>query len=844
MFLQSKLYTDDLNKIEALPFVYILMISNRNSKLMALSVLHHARLLLIFVLPSWPLVFSQANHEIRLGSSLIASESVSSSSWRSPSGEFAFGFHQLGDQNLFLLAIWFDKIPEKTLAWYANGDKPAPEGSKVELTSDGRFILSDPKGVEIWRPKKFLNEFTHALMLDTGNFALVNEDQNSTLVWESFKNPADTILPTQVLESGSTVSSRQAESSYSKGRFQLRFLPNGNLVLNTFDLQTGTAYPAYYWSNTSDAANSSNSGEGVIFDESGRLCVVLQGGDNVVLKPGSAESTGGDYYRATLDFDGVFRIYTRPKLQSNGSWVQAWYVPKDICYDIQGELGGGSCGFNSYCLHDKNGRPTCECLPGFSPVDPDNKLKGCKQNLTQNCEAAGGSNPEDLYQKGEVSNIFWPTSTNFERKDSLDEDGCWESCLYDCNCVVAVFNEGTCWMKKMPVSNGRANWRILGKTIVKVPKYAVSSGMPPFQDPIREKKKDHGTLILVGSIILGSSAFLNFLFAAVIYLVRSSSSQKRQKLTRSLSTLDTNICAFTFEELKQATDGFREELGRGAFGTVYKGALSSSSSETDQVAVKKLDKLGQEGEREFKTEVRTASMTHHRNLVRLIGFCDEGPHKLLVYEFMSNGTLASFLFGCSKPVWKLRTQMAFGIARGLMYLHEECSTQIIHCDIKPQNVLLDDSLTARISDFGLAKLLMSNQSRTLTAIRGTKGYVAPEWFRSEPITAKVDVYSYGVVLLEIISCRKCIDFQTENEEEAILIDWAYDCYKGHRLDKLVENDDDARNDMRRLEKLVMVAIWCIQEDPSLRPSMRSVTQMLEGVVEVPMPPCSFPSMSI
>ena len=191
-----------------------------------------------------------------------------------------------------------------------------------------------------------------------------------------------------------------------------------------------------------------------------------------------------------------------------------------IIENILTQRGGGSCGFNSYCLHDKNGRPTCECLPGFSPVDPDNKLNGCKQNLTQNCEAAGGSNPEDLYQKGEVSNIFWPTSANFEGKDSLNEDGCWKSCLYDCNCVVAVFfNEGTCWMKKMPVSNGRANWRIHGKTIVKVPKYAVSSGMPPFQDPSREKKKDHGTLIMVGSIILGSSPFLNFLFAALIYLV-------------------------------------------------------------------------------------------------------------------------------------------------------------------------------------------------------------------------------------------------------------------------------------------------------------------------------------
>ncbi|KAJ9685837.1 hypothetical protein PVL29_017773 [Vitis rotundifolia] len=728
----------------------------------------HARLLLLFVLPSWPLVFSQANREIHLGSSLIASDN--SSSWRSPS--------------------------EKTLAWYANGDNPEPEGSKVELTSDGQFILSDPKGDEIWRAQTFLNGFTHAYMVDTGNFALVNEDQNSTLVWESFKCPADTILPTQVLESGGTVSSRQAESNYSKGRFQLRLLPDGNLVLNISDMQTNTAYDAYYWSNTYDAANRSNSGERVIFDESGRL----------------AESTGGYYYRATLDFDGVYRIYTRSKLQNNGSWVQSWHVPKDICSEIRGELGGGSCGFNSYFVFDKNGRSTCECLPGFFPVDPDNKLDGCKHNLTQKCEA-GGSNPEDLYQKREVSNLFWPYSANFEKKDSLNEDVCWKSCLYDCNCVVAVHNEGTCWKKKMPLLNGRANWSIHGKTMIKVPKYDASSGMPPFQDPIRGKKKDQGTLILVGSILLGSSVFLNFLLAALISLVRSSSSQKRHKLIRSSSILETNIRSFTYDELKQATDGFREEHGRGAFGTVYKGVLSSSSSET-QVAIKKLDKLGQEGEREFKSEVRKIAMTHHQNLVRLIGLCDEGPDKLLVYELMCNGTLASFLFGSSMPDWEMRTQMAFGIARGLMYLREECSTEIIH---------------SRISDFGLAKLLMSDQTRTLTAIRGTKGYVAPD---------------YGVMLLEIISCRKCIDFQTENEEEMILIDWAYDCYRGHRLDKLVENDDDARNDMRRLEKLVMVAIWCIQEDPSLRPSMRNVTQLLEGVVEVPMPPCPFPSKSI
>lgn len=188
--------------------------------------------------------------------------------------------------------------------------------------------------------------------------------------------------------------------------------------------------------------------------------------------------------------------------------------------------------------------------------------------------------------------------------------------------------------------------------------------------------------------------------------------------------------------------------------------------------------------------------------------------------------------------------MAVGVARGLMFLHEECSTQIIHCDIKPQNILLDDSHTTRISDFGLAKLLMGDETRTQTVIRGTKGYVAPEWFRSKPITAKVDVYSYGVMLLEIICCRKNVELERGNEEDIILTDVVYDYYKCKRLAMLVENDEEARNDMKRVERLVMVAIWCIQEDPSLRPSMKTVLQMLEGVIEVSVPPSPFPFSSI
>ncbi|KAK4371719.1 hypothetical protein RND71_007103 [Anisodus tanguticus] len=291
-----------------------------------------------------------------------------------------------------------------------------------------------------------------------------------------------------------------------------------------------------------------------------------------------------------------------------------------------------------------------------------------------------------------------------------------------------------------------------------------------------------------------------------------------------------NICV-------EATKEFKEELGRGAFGIVYKGVMTIGSR--NLVAIKKMDRVSHDTQKEFMTEVNVISQTHHKNLVHLLGYCNEGPHRLLVYEYMSNDTLASFIYGDPKPNWSQRTKIAMGIAWGLSYLHEECSTQIIHCDIKPQNILLDDYRVARISDFGLSKLMMINQSRTFTNIRGTRGYVAPEWFRNSQVTVKVDVYSFGVLLLEIITYRK----HYENEEsyglETILTNWVLDCFQEGKLEALVESDIEALNDKKQLERFVMVGIWCIQEDPLMRPTMRKVCQMLEGSVEVTIPPCPY-----
>ncbi|XP_052179363.1 G-type lectin S-receptor-like serine/threonine-protein kinase RLK1 [Diospyros lotus] len=456
-------------------------------------------------------------------------------------------------------------------------------------------------------------------------------------------------------------------------------------------------------------------------------------------------------------------------------------------------------------------------------------------NFTQSCGKADVNSAADVYDLTTLVDIDWPLS-DYEHLNPSTETQCRNTCLQDCLCAVAILRAGQCWKKKLPLSNGRNDSRLNSKAFLKYRKVDVHPSNPTTGPPTIRKKKKRKSIIVVGSVLL---VFVGALCLGIFFIYR-------KKIVKELPTSETSLRRFTYKELDVATNGFGEELGRGAFGIVYKGVVEMGGSR-QVVAVKKLDGVAQQKEKEFKTEVNVIGRTHHKNLVPLLGFCEEGQHRMLVYEFLTNGTLSSFLFGDPKPSWNLRTEIAVGIARGLVYLHEECTTQIIHCDIKPQNVLLDEYYNARISDFGLAKLLRMNQSKTMAStIRGTKGYVASEWFNNKPITAMVDVYSYGVLLLEIISCQRSVgDFENGEVEKAILTDWASDCLEQGKLEALVENDREALNDRNKLMRFVMVAIWCIQEDPSFRPSMRKVIQMLEGVIEVNHPPCpttySFPS---
>ncbi|KAK7307765.1 hypothetical protein VNO77_41115 [Canavalia gladiata] len=719
--------------------------------------------------------------------------------WRSPSGDFAFGFKQLKNgtgmnTSLFMVAIWYDKIPEKTVVWSAktgNNLSTAPTGSKIELTSEGLFLTS-PEGDSIWtaKPKAIVSQ---GAMLDSGNFVLQNG--NSENVWESFKNPTDTLLPNQSLGLDGVLTSRITETNYSIGRFQLYF-EAGKVLLSPLAWPSQLHYNPYYVINASVNATE------LVFNESGDIYVNTTNGaiilpqglkwENLTLDP------KGNYYRATLDLYGIFTQYSHPRdPTAPQGWKLMRYVPDDICNAIFNNYGSGSCGYNSYCSM-QNQRPICQCPYGYSLVDPSNEFGGCQPNFTLVCGADIQARPQELYEMHESRDFNFPLG-DYETIEHYSQQECKQSCLEDCTCAVAVLGVDTCWKKRFPLSNGRKveqsdSHFVYVKTRISSDFYpAVMRELPPAPD---SEKQDHAKPILLGSLV--ASLVINTLLLATLAILIFFK-LKVKRVVQAATLLETNLHSFTYEALKEATWGFSQEIGRGSFGIVYKGQLEAASC--NMVAVKRLDRLAQEREKEFRTELSAIGKTFHKNLVRLIGFCDEGIQRLLVYEFMSNGTLADILFGQHKPVWKVRVGFALGIARGLVYLHQECDTPIIHCDIKPQNILIDEHFNAKISDFGLAKLLLSDQSRTNTMIRGTRGYVAPEWFKNVPVTVKVDVYSFGVMLLEIICCRRSvIVMECEKEEKAILSDWAYDCFVEGRIDALAEDDEDALADIERLQK--------------------------------------------
>ncbi|KAL7215735.1 hypothetical protein ACSBR1_027807 [Camellia fascicularis] len=347
----------------------------------------------------------------------------------------------------------------------------------------------------------------------------------------------------------------------------------------------------------------------------------------------------------------------------------------------------------------------------------------------------------------------------------------------------------------------------------------------PFSPSNSSQKKSRQLII----IILGSSlGALSFVVAFCFYLYRTKGESKEldEFYVDQVLGMPTK---FSYKDLRAMTCNFNDQLGKGGFGSVFQGKLSDGT----KIAVKRLN--GSDlVKKSSLAEVETIGSIHHVNLVRLIGFCAEKSYRLLVYEYMSNGSLDTWIFHRHQDRtlgWKSRKKIIMDIAKGLTYLHEECRQKIFHLNIKPQNIFLDEQFNAKISDFGLSKLIDKDQSQVVTIMKGTPGYLASEWVNSI-IIQKVDVYSFGVVVLEMLCGRKNLDRSQPEEDMHLLSLFKRKVEEEQLLDIIDKYNDDMQMHREEVVEMMRVVVWYLQSDFSRRPSMSVVVKFLEGSVEV------------
>ncbi|CAL0320487.1 unnamed protein product [Lupinus luteus] len=787
---------------------------------------------------------------IGLGSRLLASKEQT---WVSDNGTFALGFTPAeADHQLFQLAIWFAELPgDPTLVWSPNRDSLVSQDAILELDTTGNLVLIDGN-ITIWSSNTSSAGVEAATMSESGNFILHNT--NNHPLWQSFSQPSDTLLPNQPLTVSSELTS--SKSSSHGGYYALKMLqqPTSLTLALTYNLPQsfhGTPDQSYtnysYWqgpdiSNVTgeviavlDQAGSfgiayGDSSDGAVYvykndnDDAGLSSAVHQSKPLTVLR------------RLTLEKNGNLRLYNWDD-DVNGSrqWMPQWAAVSSPC-DIAGICGNGVCN-----LDRSKTNASCTCLPGTSEIDSDGQ---CYENSSLVGKCNGRNENEKNHTSQFRISVLQQTNYYFSEfsvianySDDANVSNCGDACLSDCDCVASVYGlkeeKPYCWVLRRLDYGGFEDTS--STLFVKVRSNGTltqgqargSNSSPDGLGSAKEKA-------VIIPIVLSMIVLIALLCSLLYYIVHRKRALKREM--ESSLILSGAPMKFTYRDLQIRTSNFSQLLGTGGFGSVYKGSMGDGTL----VAVKKLDKVLPHGEKEFITEVNTIGSMHHMNLVRLCGYCSEGPHRLLVYEFMKNGSLDKWIFPSYTKQdrlldWPTHFDIAIAIARGIEYFHEQCRDRIIHCDIKPENILLDENFCPKVSDFGLAKLMGREHSQVVTMIRGTRGYLAPEWVSNRPITVKADVYSFGMLLLEIIGGRRNLDMSFD-ADNFFYPGWAYKEMTNGSPIKVADRRLNGSVDEEELIRALKVAFWCIQDEIFMRPTMGEVVRMLEGSININMPP--------
>ncbi|XP_016477961.2 G-type lectin S-receptor-like serine/threonine-protein kinase SD2-5 [Nicotiana tabacum] len=718
---------------------------------------------------------------------------------------YACGFASNGEDDSFVFSIGIVRLRQDSvgirrwsdleLVWFAKRNHPIRENGTLQLLQDGDLVLKDVDGTLVWSTST-ANKFVSGIkMMETGN--LVLHDMYNETVWQSFDHPTDTLLPGQKLRAGQRLVARVSSSNWTEGNF---FLSVTNQGLFAFYISNK---PHMYFKFLATGERDSFN-ESYVKAVNGTLALYISSTEPN--EPNAVFSRPSRMKFLRYDYDGHLRSY------AEGSDQQT-----DILADFIGVCDYPiACGSLELC---SNG--FCSC-PGPFKQSNDRQSNGCVEVSPVEC------NGRRSHKMMRVLDVYYFNYVDIEAAAlrGTDVESCQELCMRNCSCKVILFHyftnfsRGDCFLPSPVltlINDAKKRSGYESSAFIKIPNDT-------------EKDTDSLAARRIG-IIAGSTGGAFLLIAiCVSILIAFKRKQTLQENNDDYSDEISGTLRFSYEQLKVATGNFQQKLGQGGFGSVYEGVLQDGQ----KVAVKVLDGFGQ-GKREFLAEVQTIGSIHHVNLVRLIGVCAEKEHKLLVYDFMSNGSLDKWIFDIGSTQftfnWQIRKSIIHDIAKGLAYLHEECRQRIVHLDVKPQNILLDDKFCAKVSDFGLAKLVDKDQSRIVTRIRGTPGYLAPEWF-SAFITEKADVYSFGVVAMEILCGRKNVDYSHSLEHPHLLSLFMEKAENNLLIDMIGNYNDDLQCNTSEVVRMMKLAVWCLQSDFTLRPSMSMVVKVIEGTMDI------------
>ncbi|XP_048141672.1 G-type lectin S-receptor-like serine/threonine-protein kinase At1g11330 isoform X2 [Rhodamnia argentea] len=752
----------------------------------------------------------------------------------SSGGLYKLGFFSPNSSANRYVGIWHNKIPAYSVLWVANRDKPILDSTGVMMISDdGNLVLMNGKKEVIWSSNVSTSiTNSSAQILDSGNLVLIKGSSSSVandsgILWQSFDHGSDSFLSTMKLSTSVRTNEKHVFTSWespsdpSIGSFSLSLE-----LLNIPEVVIWNGSTLYWRSGPWNGS--------VFIGIYNMRSVYLDGWTLVNDKEGTiyltynfAEASYISYF--LLKSNGIFvQPYWH---EEQNDWQNVWLTRDSLC-DVY-----GTCGPFGIC--DTNTVPICSCLRGFEPKNIEewgrgNWSAGCVRRSSLQCEriinGRTKAGKEDGFLKIENAKVPY-----YAVLFSPLEDQCQKLCLNNCSCAAYAYDAGI----------GCMYW---SGDLIDIQKFSIEGADLYIRLAHTEfgEKRDL-RVIIATAVIVGTIVFI-----VLCFFWRKLKKRRVRRRTEGEASLEVSgenmlgeklgkanvqeLVLYKLEELATATSNFSDtnRLAQGGFGPVYKGRLSNGK----EIAVKRLSKASGQGFREFMNEMEVICKVQHQNLVKILGCCVEGDENIIIYEFMPNKSLDTFLFDPLKREhldWRRRSNIIDGICRALLYLHRDSRLRIIHRDLKASNILLDEELNPKISDFGMARIFEGNEDQANTRrVMGTYGYMAPEYAMEGRFSEKSDVFSFGVLLLEIISGRRNTS-SIEEDRSLSLLGFAWKLWKEGNALALADPKISVRRFETEVLRCVNVGLLCTQLAKD-RPTIPTVISLLHGeMVDLPSP---------